>query len=124
MIDLQELLEQTQENYELIPQFLDQLLLADVYCLGSKDSQQQLQFRVLETPEGDQAIPFFLSLDVIHQDLGVDVPYLVINTRKLFEMTAGATLVLNPTTALAKEFDPEEIQSILNMDKLETDTVD
>lgn len=121
MPNLQEIFEQTQENYELIPEFLDQLLLADVYCLGTKDSQQQLQFRVLETAEGDQAIPFFLSLDLILQDLGKDVPYLIINTRKLFEMTTGTTLVLNPTTALAKEFDADEIKSILNMDRNEID---
>ena len=38
------------------------------------------------------------------------------NTRSLFSMTRGATLVLNPTAELAKEFSPEEVESILNMD--------
>ena len=104
MPNLQQLFTQTQENYELIPEFIDKLLESDIYCLGIKDSDNKLQFRVLETPEGDQAIPFFLELETIHNDIGTDVEYLVLNARKLFEITQGATLVLNPTSNLSKNF--------------------
>ena len=122
--ELQNLFEQTQENYELIPQFLDQLLETDVYCLGTQDNHHQIQFRVLETPEGDQAIPFFILLETIQNDIGEDAEYVQLNTRKLFEMTKGATLVLNPTSELAKEFLADEIESILNMEQSEIDAED
>ena len=113
MQNLQQLFTQTQENYELIPEFIEQLLQSDVYCLGTQDAAQNIQFRVLETPEGDQAIPFFLSLEMIQTDLGEDTEYVVLNTKKLFEMTKGATLVLNPTSEISKEFLSDEILSIL-----------
>lgn len=113
MSNLQQLFTQTQENYKLIPDFIDLLLVSDVHCLGKQNPNQRIQFRVLETPDGDQAIPFFLSKETIYQDLGEDIEYLTLNTRKLFEMTIGATLVLNPTADLTKEFQPEEIQAIL-----------
>ena len=122
--ELQNLFEQTQENYELIPQFLDQLLETDVYCLGTQDNHHQIQFRVLETPEGDQAIPFFILLETIQNDIGEDAEYVQLNTRKLFEMTKGATLVLNPTSELAKEFLADEIESILNIEQSEIDAED
>ena len=32
-------------------------------------------------------------------------------------MTQGATLVLNPTSELSKEFQPEEIKAILEIDE-------
>lgn len=121
MPNLQQLFTQTQENYELIPEFIDQLLVSDIYCLGTQDSDNKLQFRVLETPEGDQAIPFFLELEMIQQDIGTDATYFVLNARKLFEITKGATLVLNPTSNLVKEFQPEEITQILEIHKNEAE---
>jgi len=119
MPNLQQLFTQTHENYELIPEFIDQLLASDIYCLGTQDNDNKLQFRVLETPEGDQAIPFFLSEEIIHNDLGEDAEYVMINTRKLFEITEGAILVLNPTSELSKEFQPDEITAILSIDSEE-----
>lgn len=124
MPNLQTLFTQTQENYELIPDFIDRLLASDVYCLGKQNPNQRIQFRMLETPEGEQAIPFFLSKEIIHNDLGEDAEYVTINTRKLFEMTTGATLVLNPTSELSKEFQPDEITAILNIDTEESDEVE
>ena len=115
-MSLQKLFIQTQENYELIPQFLDELLESDIYCLGSENKDSKIQFQVLETPDGDQAIPFFLELEAIYNAFGSQVEHFTINTRKMFKMTQGATVVLNPTSELSKEFSPEEIQSILNMD--------
>lgn len=116
-LNLEQLFYQTQQNYELIPQFLDQLLLSNVYCLGTEEQDQKRNFRVLETPEGDQAIPFFLELETVYRDFGAQVEHFTINARTLFEITQGATLVLNPTSELSKEFQPEEIRSILEMEK-------
>lgn len=115
MTNLQQLFTQTQENYELIPKFIEQLLISDVYCLGTQSADHKFRFRVLETPEGDQAIPFFLSRELIQNDFGEDAEYLIVNTRQFFEMTQGATLVLNPTSELSKEFQPEEIKAILEI---------
>ena len=114
--NLQDAFEQTQQNYELIPQFINELLDSEVFCLGTQDQDKNFQFRMLQSADGDQAIPFFLSLDMIHSDVGEDAEYFKMNTRSLFSMTRGATLVLNPTAELAKEFSPEEVESILNMD--------
>ncbi|QIO08093.1 SseB family protein [Acinetobacter lanii] len=116
-LNLEQLFYQTQQNYALIPHFLDQLLLSNVYCLGTEEQDQKRNFRVLETPEGDQAIPFFLELETVYRDFGAQVEHFTINTRILFEITQGATLVLNPTSELSKEFQPEEIRSILEMEK-------
>lgn len=116
MSNLEQLFIDTQKNYELIPDFIEKLLMSDVYCLGVQSIDHTFQFRVLETEEGDKAIPFFLSLEIIQNDLGGDVEYMTINTRQFFEMTQGATLVLNPTSELSKEFQPEEIQAILEID--------
>ncbi|MFW1816189.1 SseB family protein [Acinetobacter guillouiae] len=85
--------------------------------LGAQDQHKKIQFRILETPEGDQAIPFFIELETIQNDIGVDAEYITLNTRQFFEMTQGATLVLNPTSELSKEFQPEEIKAILEIDE-------
>ena len=70
---------------------------------------------MFETPDGGQAIPFFLELESIHNDLGTDAEYVILNTRKSFEMTLGATVILNPTSELSKEFQAEEIAKILEI---------
>ena len=73
--NLQDAFEQTQQNYELIPQFINELLDSEVFCLGTQDQDKNFQFRMLESADGDQAIPFFLSLDMIHSDVGEDAEY-------------------------------------------------
>lgn len=115
MTNLQQLFTQTQEDYTLIPDFIEQLLISDIYCLATQDHSQKVEFRVLETPEGEQAIPFFLSLDIIQRDIAENAEYIKINAKQFFEMTQGATLVLNPTSELSKEFQPEEIKAILEI---------
>ena len=117
MQDLESLFQQTQNDYNVIPDFIDQLLETEIYCLGIKNDENKIQFRIFETPEGDQAIPFFLKLDTILQDIGENIEYITINTRKLFEITQGATLILNPTSELSKVFQPEEIKTILDIDQ-------
>lgn len=123
MSNLQQLFAQTQENYELIPDFIVQLLASEIYCLATQDKDKNVEFRILETPEGDQAIPFFIELETIQNDIGADVEYIALNTRQFFEMTKGATLVLNPTSALSKEFQPEEIKAILEIDQIDSNNL-
>ncbi|RLL35709.1 enhanced serine sensitivity protein SseB [Acinetobacter cumulans] len=103
---------QASEDPELTPQFLQQLLMADIYALGTEQTNGRIQFRMLETEHGEQAIPFFLDADTIYTDLG-DEPFIHLPTRKLFEMTQGAILVLNPTSDVSKEFSHQEIDFLL-----------
>ena len=116
MSNLQQLFNQTQENYELVPEFMEKLLASDIYCLGTEDANNKIQFRLLESPDGAQAIPFFLELETVYRDIGADVEYVSLNAKKFFEMTQGAILVLNPTSELSKEFQPEEITVILGIE--------
>ena len=44
--NLQDAFEQTQQNYELIPQFINELLDSDVFCLGTQDQDKNFQFRI------------------------------------------------------------------------------
>ncbi|OTG87147.1 enhanced serine sensitivity protein SseB [Acinetobacter sp. ANC 4558] len=115
MSHLEQLFQQTQRHYNLIPDFIEQLLVADIYCIAQQNNANEIQFRVFETSEGEQAIPFFLTLAQIHQDIGIETEYILLKTKKLFEMTQGAILILNPTSTLHKVFQPEEIQIILDM---------
>lgn len=101
------------ENPEATPAFLKQLLASDIYCLGLEQTQGRIQFRMLETEQGEQAIAFFLSEKMIIDDLG-DEPFIQLAARKLFSMTQGATLVLNPTSEFSKEFSAQEVSFLLN----------
>ncbi|MBI1453081.1 MULTISPECIES: SseB family protein [Acinetobacter] len=103
---------QASENPELTPVFLQQLLNVEIYALGSEQVNGRYQFRMLQTEQGEQAIPFFLSKEMIYADLG-DEPFVHLPARKLFEITQGAILVLNPTSDVSKEFSPLEIDFLL-----------
>ena len=113
--NLENLMNDLENQPENIPQFLKALLDAEVFCLAKKDENNQIQFRLLETEDGDKAIPFFLSLQTIHNDLGTEVEFLELTTRELFETTKGSILVLNPTSDISKEFSPKEIQFLLEV---------
>ena len=110
--NLTNLFVQASENPELTPVFLQQLLNAEIYALGVEQANGRFQFRMLQTEQGEQAIPFFLSTEIIYADLG-DEPFVHLPARKLFEITQGAILVLNPTSEVSKEFSPQEIDFLL-----------
>ncbi len=114
---LQQLYETTLDHPEQYQDFYQQLLTSPVYCLGGRDAAQQLHFQLMQTDEGEQAIPFFLDLAMLRQDVGVDAEFVLINAEKLFSMTKGATLVMNPTSEHPKEFLAEEVEAILEFAK-------
>ncbi|MFP5437354.1 MAG: enhanced serine sensitivity protein SseB C-terminal domain-containing protein [Bacteroidia bacterium] len=64
----------------------------------------------------DGKIPFFTALPRIFekQVIKEQVPYLEIAAGDLFQLTKGATLVLNPFSDFGKELVPEEIAQILD----------
>ena len=69
--------------------------------------------------DGSQVLPFFSSPDAAQRGLavlsesGAPSPTMILPARALFELTAGATLVLNPGSDYGKEFLPPEIASLL-----------
>ena len=88
-----------------------------MFCLGERDEHQQLHFQLVQTDDGEQAIPFFLNLAMLQQDVGLDAEFVMINAEKLFRITKGATLVMNPTSEHPKEFLAEEVEAILEFAK-------
>ncbi len=117
---LQELYTTTLSQPEQYSAFYQQLLRSEVFCLGARDEQQHLHFQLLQTEQCEQAIPFFLSLAMLQQDVGADAEFVMINAEKLFSITKGATLVMNPTSDNSKEFLPDEVDEILNFSKNES----
>lgn len=117
---LQQMYETTLNHPEQYSVFYQQLLGSEVYCLGARDEQQHLHFQLLQTEQGEQAIPFFLSLAMLQQDVGADAEFVILNAEKLFSITKGATLVMNPTSEDSKEFLPDEVDAILNFSKNES----
>jgi hypothetical protein len=65
---LDALFQQAAENPENAPAFLKQLLLSDIYCLGLAQANSRIQLCMLQTELGEQAIPFFLSSEMICAD--------------------------------------------------------
>lgn len=117
---LQQMYETTLNHPEQYSAFYQQLLGSEVYCLGARDEQQHLHFQLLQTEQGEQAIPFFLSLTMLQQDVGADAEFVILHAEKLFSITKGATLVMNPTSEDSKEFLPDEVDAILNFSKNES----
>lgn len=108
------------------PEFLEKLLDSDVYCLGTtgrRDALQQkstqiqagesIHLRKWQREDGHSAIPFFLSIESLQQAISQEENYLQLNMRELFQVTAGDYLILNPNTAYAKEFSPQEVEALL-----------
>lgn len=114
---LQQLYETTLDHPEQYQDFYQQLLNTQVFCLGERDENQQLHFQLMQTDDGEQAIPFFLNLAMLQQDVGLDAEFVMINTEKLFTITKGATLVMNPLSEHPKEFLAEEVEAILEFAK-------
>lgn len=105
------------------PEFYRVLLASEVFVLGH--TQSKVEGRVT-VPSGDKlsivnwqkadgtpVIPFFASLDALRRAIKEEQSYVALPARSLFEMTKGATLVLNPSSSHVKEFFPNEIQALL-----------
>lgn len=122
---LEELLVKASLEPSFRPLFLDQLLQADIYCIGVTDQPSghenkqileegsQLRLMHFQSEEGEPYLPFFLSLESLQKGIDEQQSYLRIPAKSFFEMTLGASLVLNPFSEYGKEFLPQEIEVIL-----------
>jgi hypothetical protein len=105
------------------PEFLQVLLNSTVYALGSAQPGQgsatleagsQVALQHWKRRDGTRIIPFFSSLEVLRGTIEAEQPYLALAAKSLFEMTLGATLLLNPNSRYAKEFVPDEVRHLLS----------
>jgi len=106
------------------PDFYNTLLEASVFVIGHSEHPQAGK-RMLDGGESvtiqnwlrddkTPVIPFFASLESLQKAITEGVNYLEIPAKALFEMTKGATLVLNPRLEYGKEFSPDEIDALLS----------
>ena len=127
---LEQLLEKAAKEPAYRPEFLQQLLIGHIYCLGVTDRTTQpmkteqihmkqgdeLHLQKWKKADGTEALPFFLSLETLQQSIEEEHSYLYLPTQQFFEMTLGDTLVMNPMSAYGKEFSPGEIRQLLQVD--------
>ena len=108
------------------PQFCEVLMRSEVFLLGSTEKSgmggvvnleagNRVQIQHWQKPDGSAVIPFFSSLEVLKDSIEAEESYLALPARSLFEITLGATLVLNPRSNYGKEFVPEEVEHLLSM---------
>lgn len=105
------------------PEFYRLLLESEVFVLGETQSKQDGRRIVTEgeklllmnwqKEDGTPVIPFFSSIDALRRAITEVQSYLGLPARTLFEMTKGASLVLNPRSDYGKEFFPKEIEDLL-----------
>lgn len=103
------------------PEFYRLLLASQIYVIGSargngRDSLAAgdgVALLSLKRADGATAIPFFTSVAALERTLKDESAYLAMPARALFDMTRGATLVLNPGSEYGKEFHPTEIATLL-----------
>ena len=101
------------------PRFLEKLLESEILILpggelptlqdGVIPTGSTLSLQVLER-EGQRYIPFFTS----EARLPAGQRYLRMQCRDLFQMVKGGHLVMNPGSAIGKEFFPGEVASLLD----------
>lgn len=105
------------------PEFYRILLASEIYVLGSSDmpddgchslpAGSSLSLVTWKKADGTTVVPFFASLEALRRLLKEPTPYVTMPARAFFEMTKGATLVLNPSSEYEKEFLPHEIDALL-----------
>lgn len=108
------------------PEFYSVLLDSTVYILGDTgqapeangkiqlEAGSKLAIQHWQKQDGTPVIPFFSSLRVLQRSVDSEQTYVALTARSLFEITSGATLILNPKSEMGKEFLPGEIEALLS----------
>ena len=121
--DLEKVLMEAATDASARKAFYTKLLWNDLFVLTNGREEIQEGVKTLEkdttvefiTFENGQ-IPLFTSTNRIF-DKGIikeQVPYLAMKGQDLFELSKGATFILNPYSDYGKELLPQEIESLLN----------
>lgn len=106
------------------PEFYKLLVESKIFILGQSDSAgdgdsmipagSKLAIVNWHRQDGSPVIPFFTSLPALQRAIEEEQPYVALPARSFFEITQGASLVLNPKSPYGKEFYPQEISAILS----------
>ena len=98
--------------------FLPALLESTVIVPGTASGERSATFANLVGASGSPVLPFYTSEDRLRETLQAmptfEGNFLALPCRAFWEMTRGATLVLNPHSAQGKEFLPGEIGQLLD----------
>ncbi|MCC5085436.1 MULTISPECIES: enhanced serine sensitivity protein SseB C-terminal domain-containing protein [Xanthomonas] len=105
------------------PDFYRVLLDSEIFVIGYTDAPGDGQGTIpagaklslvnFEKSDGTPFVPFFTSLETLQRVLREETRYVAMPSRSFFEITRGATLVLNPGVSYGKEFFPNEIDALL-----------
>jgi SseB protein C-terminal domain/SseB protein N-terminal domain len=105
------------------PEFYRLLVESEVFVLGHSESRsdgrwiaaagENLSIVNWQKNDGAPIIPFFTSLNALRRAIKEEQSFLALPARSLFEITKGATLILNPASPYGKEFFPNEIEALL-----------
>lgn len=120
---LEEALAQAADEPASRPDFYRVLLDSNIFVIGHTDAPDDGQGTIpagaklslvnFEKSDGSPFIPFFTSLEALQRVLREEARYVAMPSRSFFEVTRGATLVLNPGASFGKEFFPNEIDALL-----------
>jgi hypothetical protein len=106
------------------PDFYKVLMDSQVFVIGFTDAGGEgvttlptgakVSIESWEKNDGTKITPFFSSLDTLQRALKKESKYVSLPARSFFELTKGASLVLNPASPYGKEFYPNEVQALLD----------
>ena len=117
---LEELLQAAAADRGAAPAFVEALLGSTVIVPGRASDDRTVNLADLRGPDGRSVQPFYTSEARLRETLevvpGFERAFLWMPCRALWEMTRGATLVLNPHSPYGKEFLPGEIGQLLSGD--------
>lgn len=120
---LESALQSAADDPAMRPDFYRLLLDSVVFVIGGTaqgspgkrtlSAREKINIQSWERSDGTPVIPFFTSLSALQQAIEEPADYLGLPARSLFEVTKGATLVLNPKLEYGREFHPQEVDALL-----------
>lgn len=118
--ELERLFVQAHSSFILEDQFFAKLIDSTVYVhVPVSDDYQHVRFMQFRHPDGFDAIPFFTSALRSEKARSKAIRTLRLSCVDLFQVTRGATLMVNPNDGGAVIY-PEEVASLLDGRAIET----
>lgn len=134
-IRLENLLEKAAKDPAFRPDFYAELMNSELIVLYQPDCNNELKsgfvhlekdtavkIKQFRSQDGRVIIPIFTDVEAIRKGIKTEENYLQFNAKQLFEITKGASYILNPYSDYAKEFTPEEVSNLLNDTVSQSDT--
>ena len=120
------LLEKAAKNSIYRPDFYEEILRSRFFVIYQPDGEEvsqdgyvelkkgaRLKIVEYQREDGQSIIPIFSSLEALRKSVRSTASYLEFDAKQLFEITKGASYILNPYSNYSKEFTAEEIESLL-----------